>query len=303
MSVTGKPIEGKRGEPVGLVGVGLLGSALASRLLSAGFPVIGWDVSAEARRGLGELGGTVASGVADAISCSRVLLSLPHDGVVAEVLAEAGERPAAGTVVIDTSTGDPDGQAAVGVGLAQRGVDYLDATVAGSSRHVREGTAVVMAGGDAEAFAGCRDLFDSFAVRTIHVGPCGSGSRMKLVVNLVLGLNRAALAEGLALAGGLGLDLPLALECLQAGPAGSRAVDDKGQKMITGEFDPQARLGQHLKDVGLILASGAQHDVPLPLSVVHERLLTAVEAAGFGGEDNSAVCRAYGAHGGGPLID
>ena len=93
------------------------------------------------------------------------------------------------------------------------------------------------------------------------------------------------------------------LECLQAGPARSRVMEDKGRKMINGEFQPQARLTQHLKDVALILASGEQHDVPLPLSVVHERLLAVVEAAGFGAEDNSAVFRAYGAGGGGRLLD
>lgn len=303
MSRAEKPIDEKRDAAIGLVGVGLLGNALASRLILAGFPVTGWDVNADARRGLEELGGTVASGVVDAMSCPRVFLSLPHDGIVAEVLAESADVLEAGTLVIDTTTGDPDSQAAAGAGLAERGVAYLDATIAGSSRHVREGSAVVMAGGDAGAFAACRELLDSFASRTIHVGPCGSGSRMKLVVNLVLGLNRAALAEGLALAGGFGLDLPLVLECLQAGPARSRVMEDKGRKMINSEFQPQARLAQHLKDVGLILASGEQHDVSLPLSVVHERLLAVVEAAGFGGEDNSAVFRAYGAGGGGRLLD
>ena len=116
---------------------------------------------------------------------------------------------------------------------------------------------------------------------------------MKLVVNLVLGLNRAALAEGLSLADGLGLEGGLALECLQAGPAWSRAMDDKGQKMLEQDFAPQARLSQHLKDVRLILDSGRETSTRLPLSDVHCRLLESVETAGFGDEDNSAILRAY----------
>ena len=292
-----------RDEAVGLVGIGLLGQALALRLLAAGFSVVGWDTSDAAREALVEMGGTAATDCGEALACRRVLLSLPDDTVVAEVLEESIESLAEGTTVIDTTTGDPLRQARIGRRLAEQGILYLDATVGGSSRHVREGTAVVMAGGANQAFAGCKDLLDAFTSRVFHVGDCGSGSRMKLVVNLVLGLNRAALAEGLALADGFELDPLLALECLQAGPAWSRAMDDKGQKMIVGDFQPQARLSQHLKDVRLIIEAAADLDVVLPLSQSHQGLLEAVEAAGFGDDDNSAVIRAWGLHGDGPLVD
>ena len=284
-------------EMVGLVGAGLLGQAIATRLLAAGVPVIGWDVHEPAREALVEMGGVAANGPAAVLGCGRVILSLPDDRVVAEVLGESGDSLASGTIVIDTTTGDPENQAETGRRLAERGVFYLDATVGGSSRHVREGTAVVMAGGSHDAFVACGDLLKTFTSQVFHVGDCGSGSRMKLVVNLVLGLNRAALAEGLALAGGFGLDLDLALRCLQAGPAWSRAMDDKGQKMISGRFEPQARLSQHLKDVRLILEAGRNLGVGLPLSGVHEALLGGVEAAGYGDDDNSAVIRAWGVHG------
>ena len=292
-----------RDDVVGLVGVGLLGQAIALRLLAAGYSVIGWDTSDAAREALVEMGGTAATDCGEALACRRVLLSLPDDTVVAEVLEESGESLAGGTTVIDTTTGDPLRQARIGRRLAERGISYLDATVGGSSRHVREGTAVVMAGGANQAFAGCGELLDAFTSRVFHVGDCGSGSKMKLVVNLVLGLNRAALAEGLALADGFELDPLLALECLQAGPAWSRAMDDKGQKMIEGDFQPQARLSQHLKDVRLIIEAAADLDVVLPLSQSHQGLLETVEAAGFGDDDNSAVIRAWGLHGDGPLVD
>jgi len=288
---------GSQAETVGLVGAGLLGQAIAARLLGAGYAVTGWDTSGTAREALAEMGGTIATDSAAAFGCRRIMLSLPDDEAVAEVLAESGEALPDGATLIDTTTGDPFRQAATGQRLAERGVAYLDATVGGSSQHVREGTAVVMAGGDPLAFADCEDLLATFASRVFHVGACGSGSRMKLVVNLVLGLNRAALAEGLALANGFDLDPQLVLECLLAGPARSQAMDDKGQKMIEGRFDPQARLSQHLKDVRLIVEAGRNLDVPLPLSQLHEGLLAAVEAAGFGGDDNSAVIRAWGVHG------
>ena len=278
---------------VGLIGVGLLGSALAERFLEAGLDVLGFDVDEGARRRLVELGGSEAATPGEAAGCRRVVLSLPDERVVASVLEELGETLRERTIVVDTTTGDPDVQARLGIDLAERGVMYLDATVGGSSQHVREGRAVVMAGGDAGAIEACRDLFDCFASRTIHVGGCGSGGRMKLVTNLVLGLNRAALAEGLGLAEKFELDDELVLEALQAGPAWSRAADDKGHKMITGDFSPQARLAQHRKDVERILQAGERNGAGLPLSEVHLALLESVEAAGYGDEDNSAVVRAY----------
>jgi 3-hydroxyisobutyrate dehydrogenase-like beta-hydroxyacid dehydrogenase len=116
---------------------------------------------------------------------------------------------------------------------------------------------------------------------------------MKLVVNLVLGLNRAALAEGLALAHHCGLDPTAALEVLRAGPAYSRMMDIKGAKMLAGDFTPQARLAQHLKDVRLILKLGEASGARLPLSTLHRALLEQLAAAGYHDADNSAIIRAF----------
>jgi 3-hydroxyisobutyrate dehydrogenase len=116
---------------------------------------------------------------------------------------------------------------------------------------------------------------------------------MKLVVNLVLGLNRAVLAEGLTLARHLELDLPQTLAVLKAGAAYSTVMDAKGAKMLSGDFAPQARLSQHAKDVRLILAAAGQSGVDLPLSQVHRELLERALAAGLGELDNSAIFRAF----------
>ena len=116
---------------------------------------------------------------------------------------------------------------------------------------------------------------------------------MKLVLNLVLGLNRAVLAEGLEFARASGIDPAVALEILKSGPAYSRAMEAKGEKMLTGDFEPEARLSQHLKDVRLILAYGEKLGAKLPLSALHRELLEAAETAGFGGADNSAIIKAF----------
>jgi 3-hydroxyisobutyrate dehydrogenase-like beta-hydroxyacid dehydrogenase len=198
-----------------------------------------------------------------------------------------------GKTVLDTTTGRPESMAQLGTWLADHGAEYLDATIAGSSAQVRRGEVVVMLGGETETVARSEDLLRTFARVWFHLGPAGSGARMKLVVNLVLGLNRAVLAEGLALAKACGIDPATALELLKAGPAFSRVMETKGQKMLSGSFEPEARLAQHRKDVQLILEAADKAGQRLPLSMLHEQLLAELMADGFGDLDNSAILWAF----------
>lgn len=279
---------------VGLIGLGLLGSALAERFLLGGYRVVGYDVNAKQLDALRALGGTpVDNSRSVAESASTVVLSLPTSEIACQVIHEIRPVLSRGAMVVDTTTGDPKEMAAFGATLLEIGVDYLDATVGGGSQNVRQGDVVVMVGGAEPAYRASKPLFDSFARESFHVGPCGSGATMKLVVNLVLGLNRAALGEGLAFARTLGLDLVETLKVLRAGPAWSRAMDVKGEKMLSGNFEPQARLSQHLKDVRLMLAAGKETGAKLPLSELHRQLLEAVESLGFGDLDNSAIIKAF----------
>jgi 3-hydroxyisobutyrate dehydrogenase-like beta-hydroxyacid dehydrogenase len=279
---------------VGVIGLGLLGGALAERFGAAGFDVLGFDVEAGRGRALAGHGvRAVASAREVARGCARVVLSLPTSAVVATVVAEIDAELRPGLMLVDTTTGEPGATAALGARLAGRGVGYLDATVSGSSEQVRRGEAVLMVGGERADAEGCADLFACCARRWYAVGPWGSGARMKLVVNLVLGLNRAALAEALALARACGLDLAETLTILQDGASYSRVMDAKGRKMIEGNWAPEARLSQHLKDVRLILAEAARVGAEVPLSQVHRELLERAEAAGWGDADNSAVIRAW----------
>jgi 3-hydroxyisobutyrate dehydrogenase-like beta-hydroxyacid dehydrogenase len=281
-------------EPVGLLGLGLIGMALTERLRAGGFEVWGHDIDPARESLLAAAGGKVATSAAEiASTCRRLLLSLPDSDVVEVVLTDMGPSLAAGRIIIDTSTGDPERAATMGRRLAERGSHYLDATISGSSQQVREGQAVVLAGGSAAAFDQCEDLFRLFARRWFHLGPCGSGSQMKLVSNLVLGLNRAALAEGLWLGKVLGLDTQTVLTVLRESMAYSRIMDTKGEKMIRGNFAPQARLSQHHKDVRLMLQAAARAGTDLPLTQAHARLLELAESAGHGAQDNSAIIRAF----------
>jgi 3-hydroxyisobutyrate dehydrogenase-like beta-hydroxyacid dehydrogenase len=276
-----------------LVGVGLLGSAIAQRLLGAGVAVAGWDVAADRRAALVSWGGTVAANIGEVFTrCRRVVLSLPSHETVAAVLAESELRFRDDHVILDTSTGDPVAAEQFADELAVRNVTYLDATVSGSSAQVRDGHAVFLVGGTDAAFQANRELLSGIAAKVLHVGPAGSGARMKLVTNLVLGLNRAALAEGLHFAKALGLDPAATLHVLRECPSYSRAMEKKGVKMVRGEFTPEARLSQHLKDVRLMLAAAERAGAGLPLTETHRELLERAESLGLGPLDNSAIIQA-----------
>jgi 3-hydroxyisobutyrate dehydrogenase-like beta-hydroxyacid dehydrogenase len=277
----------------GMIGLGLLGSAVAERLLSAGWQVAGFDALADRTQALADLGGTALGSAAEVLSGSEVtLLVLPDSDVVA-LLLEPETRFRDGAAIIDLTTGDPDRMAQFGAQLASCGIGYVDAAVGGSSEQTRRGDSIVIAGGETAVLDRYRALLGCFAREIFHVGPWGSGARMKLAVNLVLGLNRAALAEGLSFAAACGLSMDDALRVFQAGPAWSRAMDVKARRMIERDFTPAARLSQHRKDIDLILAAAGRNGARTPLSRVHRDLLVEVERAGFGAEDNSAVIRAF----------
>lgn len=281
--------------PIGLIGLGLMGSAIAERLLASRHSVVGWDVSPVARAAFAKLGGTVATGADEVFRrCDRIVLSLPDSKITRAVLRAAAPALHYGHVIADATTGDPRDAVELSRQLAPTGANYLDSTISGNSDQVRRGEVLVMVGGLKPAFTRCKELFDTFAARTIHTGITGSAAQMKLVTNLVLGLNRAALAEGLVFAHALKLDGKQTLEILRNSMAYSRMMDVKGEKMLRHDFKPQARLSQHLKDVRLMLAAAAKAHTKLPLSETHRKILSAAEAAGYGQMDNSAIIRVIG---------
>jgi len=288
-------MSGRTGHPerpttIGLIGLGLIGSAVAERLLAAGHTVIGFDVDEKARLKLSQQGGVRTATAAEvAEEADLVWLALPNDTVSREVLSQIDGSLRLGHIIADLGTGDPRTAETVAETLRHRGVTFLDATISGSSAQVRRGDVLVMVGGDESAFGVCRRLFETFAWQVRHVGPSGRGAWMKLVTNLVLGLNRAALAEGLAFAESLGLDPAMALAVLRESMAYSRIMDTKGPKMVARNFTPEARLSQHLKDVRLIREAAARVGRSLPLSTEHQRLLELAESLGLGDHDNSAI--------------
>jgi 2-hydroxy-3-oxopropionate reductase len=289
--------EQREAATVGLIGLGLVGQALAGRLLTAGVEVVGHDVVPAARELAAGHGVTVVDGAAEVGRRARlVLLSLPNSAIVEVVLWGEGGLAATcptGSVIVDTTTADPADTRRQAARLAEQGVQLVDCALVGSSVEIARGEAAGLIGG-ADASAWFVPRLRGLAGRLFFLGPCGQGHRAKLVVNLVLGLNRLVLAEGLGLARSCGMDPAAILDILKAGSAYSAVMDTKGPAMLARRFEPPvARLGQHAKDVSLILGLGDEVGARLPLSRLHREMLAEAVARGWGGLDNAAVAELY----------
>jgi 3-hydroxyisobutyrate dehydrogenase-like beta-hydroxyacid dehydrogenase len=283
---------------VGLVGLGLIGTALAGRLADAGFSVVGTDIDPAACAALEEIGGTIAASAEEvARRCGRILIAVfDTDQVEAVLLGPAGVASAAAEagrrIALVASTCDPDRIAALADKASRRGIDLLETPLSGTSVQVANGEAVTFVGGGEATMARCADILQAIAKEAHHMGAAGAGGRTKLAVNLILGLNRAALAEGLVYAERMGLRPERFLEVARRSAAYSQIMDVKGAKMIAGDFSPHGKVAQSLKDFTLILESAAAAGQTLPLAETYRRLMQACVDHGEGELDNCAVIEA-----------
>jgi len=281
---------------VGLLGLGLVGTALARRLLGAGFEVVGFDVDAAKRDAFTKIGGRKADTVAKvAQECMRILIAvfdtdqvedvvLGKDGVLVGMVSAPGAR-----VLLNVTTSDPDRIAALAARVAERDVTLLEVPISGTSQQIEKGDGVGLIAGERAAFEANADIFDAICPRRYFVGATGNGGKAKLAVNLILNLNRAALAEGLVFAERLGLDPKSFLEVARGSAAYSQIMDVKGGKMVDRDFAAQGRVTQTLKDVRLMLDYARRVQQALPLGMVAGSLLEGCVAHGEGDWDNCAV--------------
>lgn len=277
-------------QQVGVIGLGLMGSAIVDRLLDHQFLPMIWNRTPEKAEPFLHRGAIWSDNpIAD---CDRVIVSLYSSDVVESVLQSLKSSLRPGQIVIDTTTGDPEQSVRWEKRLAESGAIYLDAPISGSSEQTRRGEATAIVSGQQQAFEGCEDLWPVLGKNVFYVGASGNAAKMKLVSNLVLGLNRAALAEGLVFAESIGIEPRSALEVLRGSAAYSRQMDTKGHKMVEQDFSVQARLSQHLKDVRLMLEAATHTGLRLSLADTHRQLLEHAESLGLGELDNSAIIQA-----------
>ena len=196
--------------PVAIIGLGLMGEVYARRLLDSAIPVTGFDIDATRCARLGEIGGRPAATIAELAGPARCIIIAVYSTDQVEDVIENHLLPALGDhsnkIVLCMSTCDPDRVSALAGRVIPRGIRYLDVPVSGTSDQVQRGDGVALIGGDSAVVDAVTPVLDALFARRFHVGKIGDGGRAKLAVNLILGLNRLALAEGLVFAERLGLD-------------------------------------------------------------------------------------------------
>jgi 3-hydroxyisobutyrate dehydrogenase-like beta-hydroxyacid dehydrogenase len=275
---------------VGVIGLGLMGEVLAGRLMAAGFGVKGYDVDPAKNVKLAAMGVEAALSPADVAACDTVALAVFSTDQVEEVVETAllpNARP--GTIVLCTSTCDPDRIQALGARLAGTKIRFLETPVSGTSEQVRVGDGVGLIGGDPKTADDAKAVLDALFPRRFHIGKAGDGGRAKLAVNLILGLNRMALAEGLTFAERMGLDPKAFLAVAQGSASQSQVMGTKGPKMLARDFAPEGRVKQTLKDVHMMLDQADQLGQELPMLRVHCDVLESCVRAGEAERDNSII--------------
>ncbi|HVC64163.1 MAG TPA: NAD(P)-dependent oxidoreductase [Candidatus Dormibacteraeota bacterium] len=284
---------------IGLVGVGLLGTAVAGRLRKAGHRVVGFDTAPDRMRTLVTMGGeAAASARAVALASEAVCTLLPTLAAVeTAILGPDGVAAAgkSGQVVIQMSTISPALSVRLAAESRARGLDFLDCPVSGTSGVVARGEGMLFVGGERRVFERWRPLLEAVLPRAVYIGPAGQAMVLKLVANLLVALHSAAAAEALHLARQAGLDPAVALEVLTGSAAGSRMLEVRGPMMVRREYPAQMKLGIFMKDLHLIQEAAAAAGAALPLTDTAERLFAAAAEAGHGDEDLAAVLTALAA--------
>lgn len=288
--------------PVGLIGLGLVGRALASRLHAHGVATLGYDRDPQAVQAYAAMGGEPVTALPlMARRAATVLLAVFDTPGVLQVVegpagllaADTGDEQAPRLRhLIDCSTGEPQALQALAARVQARGIHFTEAPLSGSSEQIAAGEATALVGAEADAWHAAQPLLALLAARAIHVGQPGMGARAKLATNLVLGLNRAVFAEGLVFAERLGIAPATFLQLVLATPARSDAAAVKGPQMVSGDYQPRSRIRQHLKDLRLMLEAAQTQGAELPFTAVHAALLQQAVEDGLGDLDNAAIVEA-----------
>jgi 3-hydroxyisobutyrate dehydrogenase-like beta-hydroxyacid dehydrogenase len=277
-----------------MIGLGLMGAALSARLIDAEKAVIGFDIDAGRCKALKAKGGELAISTGDlAARCRTIIVAVYSASQVESLLAELERsEKLARTVMICTTTCAPDEIMRIAKRADDAGLSLIEAPISGTSAEVRDGSAMALIAGPPEAMETAGGILDILCPQRVNLGKIGDASRTKLAINLILQNNRAALAEGIAFAEGLGLDPAVFLATARKSAAYSRVMDTKGDKMLTRDFTPQSHISQTLKDAELILGEAKRRDLWLPMTSTQAALLRTAIALEGPDSDSAAIIEA-----------
>jgi 3-hydroxyisobutyrate dehydrogenase-like beta-hydroxyacid dehydrogenase len=279
-------------QSVGMIGLGIMGSAMSANLTRAGFRVAGFDVVPRRRAEHARSGGVAARSPREVAKRSDIIItSLPSARALAEVAVELAASAKRGTIVIETSTLPiPVKEAARDV-LAKRGVILLDCPLSGTGAQARVKDLLIYVSGDRSAYRRIVPVLEGFTSANYYVGAFGAGSKMKFVANLLVAIHNVAAAEAMVLGMKAGLDPALILKVVAGGAGGSRMFQIRGPMMVKGDYS-EATMKNEVwqKDMSIIGDFARELDCPTPLFAASAPIYNAAMAMGLGKEDTGAVC-------------
>ena len=278
---------------IGFIGLGIMGRPMARNLLKAGYPLVVHNRSREPVQELVAAGAEEAFTPQEIAQRSQVIITMLPDSPDVELVALGPDGLIAGAsegdIYVDMSTIAPRIAVKVAAAMAEKGVRCLDAPVSGGDVGAINATLSIMVGGDAETFHEVRPIFEALGKTIILCGPNGAGQTVKACNQIQVALNIVGMAEALVLGAKAGVDPAIIVQVLSGGYAQSRVMDARGARVIRGDFQPGFRSRFHFKDLNIIMQTGNDYRVPLPVtSLVHE-LFAAMQAAGRGDLDHTGV--------------
>ena len=276
---------------VGMLGLGIMGSAMTANLVKAGFDVTGYDPVAAARGRLLTDGGNPVADALDAIRPVRfLLLSLPSEAALESVTAQIAEAGQPGLIVAETSTLPVEAKQRAHDTLQAKGITLLDCPLSGTGAQAITRDLAVYASGDAAAIADMQPVFDGFARVTYVIGAFGQGMQMKLMANLLVSIHNVSTAEALLMGSRMGIDMDIAVKVLADGAGGSRMLEVRGPLMSARSWDRATmKVSTWQKDIKLIAAALEAANVPAPLFNAAIPIYNAAMGMGHGDADTASV--------------
>jgi 3-hydroxyisobutyrate dehydrogenase len=280
---------------IGVVGTGRMGANIARRLHEVGYPVVAlYDLRPESAAAVAaETGAEVSSSLARVSELSELVVTVvSDDAAMYEIFAPAGDSllaNASGRIFLNCATVTPGVHRDVERMVVERGGDSLEACMASSIPQARDGTLYLMIGGRREVFERVKPLLEKMSASLKYVGEAGKAAQVKALVNMVMNVNTAGLAEGLGLGDALGLDLDLLREVFSQTGANSRVLETDGADMQHRDHDVYFSAAHAAKDSGIALALAKEAGLPLPLATAAFEQYERMKAAGLGELDKSGV--------------
>ncbi len=282
---------------IGFIGLGIMGKPMARNLLKAGYPLTVHNRSRASVEELVNEGAVGAESVGEVAQASEIIITMLPDSPDVESVVLGSDGLAGvgreGQLLIDMSTINPLVSQKIGERLGGDGVGMLDAPVSGGEPGAIEGILSIMVGGEPADFERALPLFEIMGRTITHMGPLGNGGFTKLANQMIVAINLTAIGEALVFGARAGVDPRKMIQALSGGMAGSRCLDQKGEKILAGDFTPGFKIDLHQKDLGLVQAAAAALRVPIPTTALVQQFLRVMQTRSHGGDDHSGIVKFF----------